>query len=142
MSEHRSWSGFSSLVWVVMFFFLVTAMGCGGRAANPIMVTQFGDRKKSCEALELEMSQVQQQITMLIPETDKTGANVILGIAGAFVLFPWFFMDFTESEWIEVNALRQRYNHLGLIAMDRDCSGNFKQLEMPKPPKYDEDDDE
>ena len=94
---------------------------CGGRAANPIMVAQYGDDRRGCEALELEMQQMQDSIQKLMPKTDKTGKNVALGVTGAFFIIPLFFMDLSQSEQIEVNAYRERYNHLAIIATDKGC---------------------
>lgn len=99
----------------------LTLSACGGRAANPIMTAQYGDQRKSCAALETEMVGIQQEIARLVPDTDKTGKNVALGVAGAFVLIPWFFMDFGHAEQEEVNAYRQRYNNLASIAADKRC---------------------
>jgi hypothetical protein len=102
---------------------LVTALtvGCAGRPANPVMVDQIGDNKKSCLSIETEMRFVETELKRLIPETDKTGKNVGLGIAGAIFIVPLFFMDLGESEKIEVNAYRQRYNRLNLIGTDKNC---------------------
>ncbi|MCD6026558.1 MAG: hypothetical protein K0R08_1077 [Solimicrobium sp.] len=68
------------------------------------------------------MNNIQREIQRLIPETDKKGKNIGLGIAGAFLLFPLFFMDLTESEKIEVNAYQQRYNRLTVLAAEKKCS--------------------
>ena len=95
---------------------------CGGRTPNPVMISQYGDQKKSCKALKFEMANVQGDIQRLLPDRDKTGQNVALGVAGAFLLFPWFFMDFKNAEATEYEAFRQRYNHLVTIAMDKNCS--------------------
>lgn len=100
---------------------IISMVGCAGRPANPVMVDQIGDNKKSCATLETEMQGIQTQIQTLVPETDKTGKNVGLGIAGAFLIVPLFFMDLTESEKIEVNAYRQRYNRLQIIASEKKC---------------------
>lgn len=100
---------------------IIMLSACGGRTANPVMAQQYGDHRKSCKALETEMVGIQQEIARLVPDTDKTGKNVALGIAGAFVLFPWFFMDFSHAEEEEVNAYRQRYNNLVSIAADKNC---------------------
>ena len=56
----------------------------------------------------------------LIPASDKTAKNVALGIAGCFLLVPWFFMDFSQAEQTEINALRQRHNHLVILAGEKD----------------------
>lgn len=108
--------------------FLLTAClvltACAGRAANPVVVQQYGDANKSCEILEADMSFVNSEIARLLPETAKTGKNVALGVTGALFLVPLFFMDFSEAEQIEVDALRQRYHHLSLIAQEKKCSIN------------------
>lgn len=95
--------------------------GCAGRPANPVMVDQVGDAKKSCASLEAEMKTAESEIARLLPQTDKKGKNIGLGVAGAFLLVPLFFMDLTESEKIEVEAYRQRYNRLKIIAVDKGC---------------------
>lgn len=101
--------------------------GCGGRAANPVMVAQYGDDRKSCPAMELEMSQIQDSNQKLMPKTDKTGKNVALGVTGFFLVVPLFFMDLSQAEQIEVDAFRQRYNHLAVIATDKEC-GKVEQI--------------
>jgi len=99
---------------------------CAGRDPNPVMAVQYGDYKKSCKALEFEISQAENEIQRLLPKKDKMGANVALGVAGAFLLVPWFFMDFKNAEGQEYEAYRQRYNHLTSIAVDKDCGVNKK----------------
>jgi len=95
---------------------------CAGRPASPVMVDQVSDNKKSCLSLQTEMKSIEVEIRRLLPQTDKTGKNVGLGIAGAFLLVPLFFMDLTESEKIEINAYRQRYNRLNILAVEKKCS--------------------
>jgi len=95
---------------------------CAGRPANPVMVDQVGDNKKTCATLETEMKGVQTEIQRLLPESDKSGKNIGLGVAGAFLLVPLFFMDLTESEKIEINAYRQRYNRLNILATEKKCA--------------------
>lgn len=72
------------------------------------------------------MKGIQAEIQRLVPESDKTGKNVGLGIAGAILVVPLFFMDLTESEKIEINAYRQRYNRLQIVATEKNCP--FTQL--------------
>lgn len=113
---------------------MITVAGCAGRAANPVMVNQYGDEGKSCKALEKEILFTEEEIKRLMPATEKTGKNVALGVAGAFFLVPWFFMDLSKAEQIEVDAFRQRYNHLLIIAEDKGCHLNKKQLPDFKKP--------
>ena len=105
---------------LVVSSFMLSA--CGGRTAAPVMISQYGDQNKSCQALEFEMNNAQNEIQRLLPKTDKTGTNVALGVAGWFLLVPWFFMDFKNAEQTEYEAYRQRYNHLAAIAMSKKCS--------------------
>ena len=100
---------------------MLTVTACGGRTASPVMVAQYGDQDKSCKALKFEMVNVQGEIQRLLPKTDKTGKNVALGVAGWFLLVPWFFMDFKNAEQTEYEAYRQRYNHLASLAMSKNC---------------------
>jgi hypothetical protein len=115
---------------------LLAITACGGRAANPVMSQQFGDQKKGCPALITEMTGIQHEISRLMPNTDKTGKNVALGVAGAFLLVPWFFMDMGHAEQEEVNAYRNRYNHLASIAADKKC--DIDTTAIPELPKEEE----
>ena len=103
--------------------------GCAGRTPNPVLVQQYGDEKKSCKRLRTEISQINNEIQVLLPKSDKTAGNVALGVAGFFLLVPLFFMDFSDAEKIEVNALRKRHNHLVAIASEKNCG--FEDKEIP-----------
>ena len=103
-------------------------LGCAGREAHPVSTYQYGDEKKSCKALEMELTFTEEKIQRLIPETEKTGKNVGLGVAGVLLIVPWFFMDFTKSEQIEAEALRDRYNQLLVIAEDKNCGLNRQPI--------------
>lgn len=107
---------------------MITVAGCAGRAANPVMVNQYGDEGRSCEALEKEILFTEEEIKRLMPETDKTGKNVALGVAGAVLIVPWFFMDLSKAEQIEVDAFRRRHNRLIIIAEDKKCGLNRQQI--------------
>jgi hypothetical protein len=100
---------------------IILLSACGGRTANPVMASQFGDNQKSCEALIYEIKNAENEIQLLLPKTDKTGQNVALGVAGWFLLVPWFFMDFKNAEATEYQALRQRHQNLTSIAMTKKC---------------------
>jgi hypothetical protein len=112
----------------VVIFSGVLLISCAGRAANPVAVHQYGDKRKSCKALEHEIAFIEQEIQRLIPKTEKTGKNVALGITGFFLIVPWFFMDLSKAEQIEVNALRQRHNHLVILSEEKECGLEKKQI--------------
>jgi hypothetical protein len=109
-------------------------VGCAGKTANPVMVQQYGDDSRSYGGLEKEMHFIQGEIQHLIPETQKAGKNTVLGITGVFLIVPLFFMDLSDAEQIEVNAYRQRYNHLLIIAGEKDCGLKAEPIsEFDKP---------
>jgi hypothetical protein len=113
-------------------------ISCAGRDAHPVSKYEYGDENKSCKALDMELTLTEDKMERLLPETEKAGKNVALGVAGVFLIVPWFFMDLTKSEQIELEALRQRYNQLLVIADDKNCGfdrqpieefGNHEQVE-------------
>lgn len=105
-----------------------TLSGCAGREAHPVSIRQYGDENRSCAALESELRFIESEISRLVPKTDKTGKNVALGVAGWFLLVPWFFMDLSQAEQIEVDALRQRYNFLVGLTVERQCDKQRERI--------------
>jgi len=120
--------GYRSLKYISFVLLLSFLSGCAGRAAHLVMVRQQGDENRSCESITSELISIEGEIQNLIPKTNKTGKNVALGIAGWFLLVPWFFMDLSQAEQEEINAYRQRYNHLVSISVDKGCSGQRQQI--------------
>ena len=116
-----------TVAFVVLGSMAITG-GCAGRTPNPVPAYQYGDEKKSCERLAAEISQTEADIAAKLPKSDKTGSNVALGVAGAFLLVPWFFMDFSEADKVEVEALRRRYNNLVNISADKECALSYDVL--------------
>lgn len=92
------------------------------------MIQQYGDDKKTCQGLHQEMLFIQSEIQRLVPQSEKTGKNAALGTAGFFLIVPLFFMDLSKSEQIEIDAFRQRYNHLLIIAGDKNCGIQGQQI--------------
>jgi len=95
--------------------------GCGGKAPNPVSQYQPGDEDRSCMGLKSEIAENEAEIARLSPGEDATGKNVALGVAGAFVIVPWFFMDFKDGEGVEIQALKRRNQWLREVAHEKDC---------------------
>lgn len=100
---------------------LFAVASCGGEAANPVARYRPGDEERSCSGLKYEIAENEAQIARLLPHEDATGKNVALGVAGWFLLVPWFFMDFKDGEATEIEALRRRNMWLREVASDQDC---------------------
>jgi len=95
--------------------------GCAGREANLVQVRQLGDEQKSCDVLRTELYYIDNEISRLLPKSDKTGRNIALGATGILFIVPLFFMDLKQGEKKEIEAYRQRYNHLLMITQQKDC---------------------
>jgi hypothetical protein len=102
-------------------FILLPIAGCGGRTANPVASVQPGDASLSCVALRTEMSSVESRVAALIPESKKTAKNVGLGVAGLFLIVPFFFMDTGSAEKAEIEAFRTRYSELQKTHSQKGC---------------------
>lgn len=100
---------------------VVALSACAGRTPNPTPIVRPGDDALSCQYMSSELSEIEAKIQRLIPDSQKTGKNVALGATGAFFIVPLFFMDFSDAEKIEVEALQARYNHLARLYNDKKC---------------------
>ena len=117
------------LALIVGVFFI--AQGCAGRSAHPVTVAQSGDAKKTCKALRKETQQILRKIHKMVPFIKKKDKKTVLKmVTGALIIIPWFFVDFTDSEKIEANALRKRYNYLAGLADGHNC--RFKAPKLKK----------
>jgi hypothetical protein len=95
---------------------------CAHTTPNPVPVAQVGDDTKSCDGIANEMQQmVNAQTTAAGDRNSQIGANVALGIAGAFLIVPWFFMDVGNAATVEEKAAQARYLRLQQMQMDRKC---------------------
>jgi len=111
---------------VSMFF-----AGCAGREANPVAMYIPGDENRSCKGLVTEMAQIQQQMDILRPKTNKFGTNAAWATAGVFLIVPFFFIDMKDAEKIEYDAFARRYNRLIVMAIEKNCD----TLNLPTEPE-------
>ncbi len=110
---------------------LVFLIACTNRPSNPVVAYKYEDINKQCNDISIELDSIESEIARLTPKTKKAAKNAVLGAAGAFLLFPWFFMDFSDREKIEIEAYRNRYNNLITLADEKDC-GIEREI-IPKP---------
>ena len=96
--------------------------GCGGRAANLVAVTQYGDQDKSCSMISDEVSFIDSEVGRLLPETKKAGKNFMAVVAGAFFILPLLLIDLSQAEQQEINTLQQRRNYLAIIDNEKNCN--------------------
>lgn len=95
---------------------------CVHTTPNPIPVAQAGDDMMSCMSIENEMADMQaQQAASDSKGTGQVAKNVGLGVAGAFLLVPLFFMDTSDAHSVEARAAQARYKRLNALYMDKGC---------------------
>ena len=96
--------------------------GCAGSAPNPVLSYQPGDEKRSCQGLRAEIAANEAEAIRLTSERrQKFRQNVALGVAGAFLIVPYFFIDVKGKESAEFNALLHRNRTLRQFAAAKDC---------------------
>jgi hypothetical protein len=100
---------------------MIFMAGCAGREAQPVKIYQRGDETSSCDELKRHASVHEQMGVKKKEIKNKQTWNVVWVITGVFVIFPFFFMDLKGAEEAELEALKQRYEHLWEIARDNEC---------------------
>lgn len=102
-------------------FLLIT--GCASRPPNTMSTYMPGDSERSCASLMHEMSNIENEMNRKWGERNQQiGTNVALGVAGAFLIVPWFFMDMSGAERTEWESYKKRFDYLGVILADKKCS--------------------
>ena len=52
----------------------------------------------------------------------QVGTNAALGVAGFFLIVPWFFMDLGGAATAEQKAAQARFKRLEQMKIDKKCS--------------------
>jgi hypothetical protein len=109
-------------VLAVLLIASIISAGCAHTTANPVLLAQPGDDNKSCDAITNEMQQmVQARATAEQDRNNQIAGNVALGVAGIFLIVPWFFMDTGNAATVEERAAQARYQRLNQMAIDKKC---------------------
>lgn len=109
----------NKLIASILIVTVLTA--CAGRNPRPVDAMKVTDKEMACEQIQNELLLANNEISRLSVDADKTAKNVALGVAGWFLIIPWFFMDLKNAEKTEMEAHRQRINTLNLMYMNKKC---------------------
>lgn len=105
---------------------------CVHSTPNPVPVAQPGDDVMSCMSIENEMADMQaQQAASDSKGNGQVAKNVGLGVAGAFLLVPLFFMDTSDAHSVEARAAQARYKRLNGLYIDKGCVPPGKSASAP-----------
>ncbi|PLX67383.1 MAG: hypothetical protein C0602_10705 [Denitrovibrio sp.] len=98
-------------------------ISCAKRVPHTVQAYQPGDEARKCSSLLSEVSYYHNKISGKMGEVNsRTGKNAALGVAGVFLIVPWFFMDMSGAEKTELESYKMRIDRLQLIAMDKECN--------------------
>lgn len=102
--------------------------GCVHTTPMPVQVSQPGDSTMSCQSIVREM----EDMTNLVKSKDselngQIAKNSALGVTGAFLLVPLFFMDTSDAKTVEGKAAKERFKKLQQLYEDKKCSSEGKQ---------------
>lgn len=111
-------------IFAVLLAVSIFTTGCASTPANPVPIAQVGDETKPCDAIINEMQQMITAQDKAAADRDKQiGTNVALGVTGAFLIVPLFFMDLGATASVEQKAAAARYQRLQQMAFDKKCTG-------------------
>lgn len=95
---------------------------CMQTKPNPIPLSQTGDENKSCQMILTEMQEAKKiQEASLSDRKSQIGTNIALGITGALLIIPWFFIDTSNAHTVDMNAAESRFNRLYAMAAEKQC---------------------
>ena len=67
-------------------------------------------------------------------DSDKIAQNTVFGVTGLFLYVPLLFLDLSNAEREELGALRERYRHLSVVAVNNGCKfGKATPLGIQQP---------
>jgi hypothetical protein len=114
----------------VFLSFTIILAGCAGRQANPVPIYLPGDESRSCTGYMSEIAQLEADMDRILPDTSKFGQNALCVAGGILLIVPFFFMDLSNADKAEWEALRKRRNRLLVYAAEAGCdfSANYRPI--------------
>jgi hypothetical protein len=106
---------------ILIVFLLLLLNGCVTDSPAPVELYQPADSFRSCDDLKWQILANQKLILKRVPKQNKLGQNIAAGVVGTVLVIPWFFMDFSESERVEIEGLQQRNQWLMNLAAHHQC---------------------
>ncbi|ENT8828954.1 hypothetical protein ACV8SR_01390 [Citrobacter freundii] len=100
---------------------------CVHTTPMPVQASQPGDSNMSCQSIVTEM----EEMTNLVKSKDselngQIAKNSALGVTGAFLIVPLFFMDTSDAKTVEGQAAKNRFKKLQQMYADKKCATGGK----------------
>ena len=102
----------------------VILMACAGSSPQRMDVYQYGDSSKSCEMLNYEIRDLEEQVEAKYRHRDdKITRNTAVAIVGGLLFWPALFaLDTKSDELYEINSVLKRRDMLRQVMSDKNCS--------------------
>lgn len=122
---------------VLALAILVSA--CAGRDARPVTAVRPTDNMLTCDLMLAEYNTNHQKAVRLAGERSQTaGKNVAIGVVGVLLFWPALFaMDLKGAERAEMEALRDRNDHLRQLMIVKRCRTIPKEVPIERDTKDD-----
>jgi len=99
---------------------LAALSGCTN--PNPVVARQPGDKYKHCACLKMELESIARQTTIRKEIIKAKGLSNLIKLASSYSLIvPWLFIDLTDAEQVEIEALQKRKAVIIELAAKRNC---------------------
>lgn len=97
--------------------------GCISTPPNPgIQVQVAGDEQNSCTVIDTDLQQAQQAFDEAHSAHNwQVGSNIALGVTGALILIPLFFIDTGHGHSVDMQNAQARINHLATVKAAKGC---------------------
>lgn len=107
---------------LILLSFSVFLSGCVHTTPMPIQVSQPGDSMMSCQSIISEMEDMATLVKSKDSELNgQIAKNSALGVTGAFLLVPLFFIDTSDAKTVEGKAAKDRLKKLQQLYADKKC---------------------
>ncbi|WP_156171554.1 hypothetical protein [Yersinia massiliensis] len=97
--------------------------GCVHTTPMPVETSQPGDSIMTCQSIVSEMELMSNTVKEKDSELNgQIAKNSALGVTGAFLIVPLFFMDTSDAKTVEGKAAKDRFNKLKQLYSDKECA--------------------
>ncbi|MCM2368970.1 hypothetical protein [Proteus sp. FZP2095] len=114
---------------LTLLSFSVFLSGCVHTTPMPVQVSQPGDSMMSCQSIISEMEDMANLVKSKDSELNgQIAKNSALGVTGALLLVPLFFIDTSDAKTVEGKAAKDRFKKLQQLYVDKKCEYENKHL--------------
>jgi hypothetical protein len=117
----------------------ILASACAGRDPRPVTAVRPTDTVLTCDLMLAEYNtNYQKAVRLAGNKSQTTGKNIALGVVGVLLFWPALFaMDLKGADRAEMEALRDRNNHLRQLMLVKHCRNIPEEIPIERNTKDD-----